>query len=92
MTASNILALLERIPVWKKLIDLPKRVDDIDRKIVDIENKLSSSSEIKCPACGEYKYFVVSSIKDKNMGDMGTVTRKYKCKACGFSEDKTGRF
>lgn len=43
--------LLEKIPVWKELIALPKKVQELELKIKELEAKLEKSEGIFCPYC-----------------------------------------
>ena len=86
-TVSEILSLLDKIPIWKRLSSLPEKVDSLEKRLADLETKMAGGGE-KCPRCGEYSFAVVSSRPHPIYGDMGGIERTYECKACGLSEKK----
>ena len=86
----DIMKALDRVPVWKKLQDMPGQVAQMEQRIAKLEAKLSQPlSENSCPACGERTFFVVDSGPARGPGHRGGVERHYKCKSCGFQEYQT---
>ena len=62
---------------------------ELEKRIVELENKFNTSSEIKCPSCGAYQYFVIEAKPHKNKGlsTMGVKIISYKCKNCDFKDE-----
>jgi len=67
--------------------DLIERIESLEKRIKNIENQLKTGSEIKCPKCGEYQFFVEQSYSTSQGKRLGIHDRRdYKCKSCGFEE------
>lgn len=87
-TVSDILGLLDKIPIWKRLNSLPAEVEALQKRVLQLEQITSQPlSKDRCPKCGERRFFVESSKPHPIMGEMGVVIRTYKCGACGYQED-----
>ncbi len=89
---SDLNTLLEKIPVWKRLVGLPAEVDALRERVAALEAKLGQPlSKDACPQCGERTFFVEKSQPSLGgMGKAGYLDRVYACKACGFREQKKG--
>ncbi|MDY0307179.1 MAG: hypothetical protein RBR18_12155 [Desulfovibrionaceae bacterium] len=87
---SDLNELLEKIPVWKRLVALPKRVDELEERVRSLEAKLSRPlSKDACPACGERTFFLSESKPHPHMGIAGVLDRTFTCRTCGHSETFT---
>lgn len=89
---SELNTLLEKIPVWKRLVSLPVEVDALKERLSSLESKLNQPlSKDACPSCGERAFFIESSRPALGgMGKMGLLDRSFKCKVCGFTEQRKG--
>ena len=87
ISISDMLTLLDRIPLWGQLKALPNRVNELEKRIAELESKPSSNDEI-CPKCKQKTFELISSQKDKTFGPLGVYERTYKCSSCGFEEAK----
>lgn len=75
--------LLEKIPVWKELVGLPKRVQELEQKVKDLESQLEKPIKkgVECPYCNEtntkllkiYPHPVMPEFMDK---------KSYQCNEC----------
>jgi hypothetical protein len=57
-------------------------------RLKDEIRKLQAVEGEPCPKCRKRTYELESSRRDPVMGDMGALWRKYKCSACGFTEER----
>lgn len=80
--------LLEKIPIWKRLVGLPGEIERLEARVAELEAKLAApQSKEACPSCGERAFFVESSRRALGPGRMaGRQDRVYKCRSCGFLE------
>lgn len=85
------MSIIEKSKFYQNFKKTESKVIELEKRIIEIENKFDTSSEIKCPACGIYQYFVIESKPHPSRGAaaIGLVLRKYKCKKCKFEETKT---
>jgi transposase-like protein len=73
--------LLEKIPIWKKLIQLPEKLDSIEKRIKSIEDKMSSTGEL-CPYCKQPSLKLLEIKPHEMLGDVGLKVGYYKCDNC----------
>jgi uncharacterized protein with PIN domain len=80
---TNILKLLDKIPVWKQLKDLPGKVTSLENRIAKLEKKLSGGDKI-CPECGSSNY----KLKKTEVRDrfLGTKEKIIVCDDCKYDE------
>lgn len=79
---SDLNALLEKIPVWKRLVAMPAELAALTERVALLESKLGQPlSKDACPSCGERAFFLESSRK---VGPTVNRTQEciYKCRAC----------
>jgi hypothetical protein len=74
-------ALLEKIPIWKKLVQLPDRIDAIENRIKSLEDKMSGSGEL-CPFCNQPANNLLEIKPHEIFGDAGLKIGVYKCNNC----------
>jgi uncharacterized protein with PIN domain len=50
----DVLKAFDRIPIWKRLQDIPAETDDLKRRVAELEEKLSGKWPADvCRSCGE---------------------------------------
>lgn len=84
-TISDILKVLDKIPIWGKLKTLPDIVEDLETRIKRIENKLEGKSGKLCPKCGSSNYTIAKSYPDPQFKFAGKNRIIYKCPDCGHT-------
>jgi len=92
MSVSDIIALLENIPAWKKIKELPAKIEALEKRVEQLENQLKrhhlSPSGLNCPSCGSVNYRVLSSKKDKTFGALGAKEQTLRCDDCSFEDTR----
>jgi uncharacterized protein with PIN domain len=91
ITVSDLLKILDSIPVWKDLKALPGRLKSLEERVSALEHKpiASAPKGKRCPFCGEEAFFLEKSERDPIMGDVGVMLRTYKCRSCGQGDTVT---
>lgn len=89
ISVSDVLKVLESIPTWKQIKDLPARVDALEKRLAEFENRLKKGVDSLCPKCGEPSFELIESKPHPVMKDIGIIERTYTCSGCGFTEKKT---
>ncbi|MHB2265673.1 hypothetical protein [Aliihoeflea sp. PC F10.4] len=87
-TVSDILKVLDQIPVWKSLKALPGKLDALEKRVSELEAELARrpAPEV-CPLChGEMK---LSNVETHWMGD--TEFHNYVCSTEGCSHKRQRR-
>jgi predicted nucleic-acid-binding Zn-ribbon protein len=82
------LSLLDKIPVWKQLKELPQKVESLEKRVAELEKNPASTDDI-CPKCKNNSYELISTKPHKHLGIVGVKDRLYRCSQCGFEEIKT---
>jgi hypothetical protein len=81
----DILALLDKIPIWKRVQETPARVDALEKRIAELEARLARAPGQACPACGALEFRVTKSVRSSGpFGDMGAKDVTRTCGACTF--------
>lgn len=53
ISVSDILKILDQVPVWKTLTALPKRLRDLEERVAKLEGRPAAKPADACPICGE---------------------------------------
>jgi hypothetical protein len=82
----DILSALDRIPIWKRLQELPKETDDLKKRIADLEQQLGGKwpADI-CKYCGERAVRLSSQIGPIAGNKM---RQSWKCEKCNKVETR----
>lgn len=86
---SELVELLKRWDVWKRIEATPDRIDALEKKMAALEARLQRAPGEACPKCGALDFRVESTTPHPDLGDMGVSIRQCKCGACGFGEQRT---
>ena len=88
----DIVKLLEQVPIWKDLRELPERVEDLEARLTDLEKRLEQPAKDPgdpCPSCGIYDFRATKTeMAQGPAGDRGIRVHYMKCRACGFEDEK----
>lgn len=58
LSVSDIVKLLEQIPIWKSIVGLPKKIAELEHRVGELEQrskiiaKPSTPGDHACPMCG----------------------------------------
>jgi len=88
ISIGDMLALLDKIPIWKQLKELPEKIESLEKRIGELENKPVPTGDV-CPKCKKETFELVSNKKHPTFGEVGVYERYYKCSNCEFEETKT---
>lgn len=89
ISVSDILKILESIPVWRRLKDLPERVGKLEERIAMLERGLAAPKPAgpSCPLCGA-PMRTAKVEKDPVMGEVGVQLHTLSCTACDHTEQR----
>jgi uncharacterized protein with PIN domain len=94
---SDILKILDQVPIWRAMTQLPKRVQALEEKLAALEARLAASPpQAAAPAqpcryCGERALRLTSSERSKRpSGRLGARDEVWTCSACGRWEEREG--
>lgn len=75
---------LDRIPIWKRLQEVPDEVDDLKKRVADLEEKLNGKwpAEV-CRYCGERATRLSMSVGPT---DKGAMREEWLCASCGQTD------
>lgn len=84
----DVLAALDRLPLWKRLRETPDRVERLEARVAALEAKLSGKPGMLCPVCNAPAFARVASKPDPTFGDLGVKLDSYRCSECGHAENR----
>ncbi|WP_299864457.1 hypothetical protein [uncultured Hoeflea sp.] len=88
ISVSDILKLLDKIPQWKALGELPDRMAVMEERLAALEaNSKSGDAPDPCPACGAQLAFK-GERPDPVMGVVGIKERSFACADCGYTTER----
>ncbi|CAG9177668.1 hypothetical protein [Cupriavidus pampae] len=88
-SVSDLVKLLEQLPVWKQVIGLVKEVEALKKRVEMLEKSQTQTPKgDECPRCHGLSYKLERTEADPTFGDMGVQRRVYVCGSCGHSEYK----
>lgn len=81
----DILKALDRIPIWKRLGEVPAEVDDLKKRIAALEEKLGTKwpGDV-CQFCGERAW----RLKESGYASREATEEYWGCTACGKDQRK----
>ena len=83
----DVLSALERIPAWKRLQQLPARVEALESRISQLEAKLQPATGQECPSCGAMNFKLIKSTPaPEPWGRMGVRQDHLACSACSYTD------
>jgi hypothetical protein len=88
VSVKDIIVILDNIPIWKQLKELPAKLEALEKRVAELENKVTLTAD-NCPKCKAKTFELLSTAPDPVFGEMGVQKRLYQCSACGFEESKS---
>lgn len=86
LSGSDILKILEKIPLWRTIAALPKRVSMLEQRVAELERKGSVAPEV-CDTCGTAMR-VTADRPDDTLGPVGVRIKTWTCDTCGEARDR----
>lgn len=80
---SEILALLDKWPEWKRVKDAPGRIDDLEKRLAALEKQPTAKPGEPCPGCGEPAMRRTEQLERKFGGHIVGTTEVWTCGECG---------
>jgi hypothetical protein len=72
--------VFDRIPIWKRLQEVPSQVDDLEARVTALEEKLAGKwPPDVCRLCGER----AARLARSHVNDKGIIYEGWDCLACG---------
>jgi hypothetical protein len=84
----EIVELLKRWDVWKRVEAAPERIDALEKRVAELEAKLRRAPGEACPSCGALAFRIMSSQPHPTLGVVGARVHHMKCEECGFTDQK----
>lgn len=96
ISVSDIIKLLDQLPVWKTVSALPKRVETLEARCAELERRLavaeaapaSAPGQI-CSTCGVPAMRRMSQKPHPTFGVLGGKLEVWTCTACGEVDERT---
>lgn len=85
-TIGEISALLDKIPLWKRLKALPQEIEELRARVDELERRLRGGSGLTCPMCNSAQFVRVST--DDALSQIGYITDHFHCQECGHREQR----
>lgn len=83
----DILAILDKIPIWKRVQAAPDRIDALDKRVAELEARLARAPGQACPSCGALEFRVTKSVPSNGpFGELGAKDVTRTCAACAFAD------
>lgn len=89
---SDILKILDQVPLWKTLKALPQRIETLETRVAELEK--AKSGPVKepgepCPSCGAHALRRTSTKRSEPPhGDLGFRDEVWTCTACGALDER----
>ena len=89
----DIVELLQRWDVWKRVEAAPARLDALERRVAALEAARQTANHsapgADCPRCGAATHRLEKSeLTQGPLKALGVRDLHYRCSACGFTETK----
>ncbi len=86
----DIVKLLERWDVWRRIEAAPGRIDALEERVAALEAELKRRPAVEaCTKCGHEPFKVTDVQPHPSLGDVGVQERVHACDACGHTETRT---
>lgn len=85
ISVSDILKLLEQVPIWRSLVTLPKRLAELEARVAALESGGTAGRTAPgprdCPLCGAVMV-VTEEKNDPTFGPLGGKIHVMRCDGC----------
>lgn len=87
-STKDLLDLLDRIPVWKRLGELPAKLDEANERIAALEKRLERMPGEGCAKCGALAMRLEKAGRLAGGADDQHRYDTWKCHECGHCETR----
>ena len=84
----DIMKTLERIPIWKRLVQLPAETEALEKRIAALEAKLQPKTGSECPMCEDLAMNRIKTADHPEWSFAGMKLDTLKCQSCGHEETR----
>lgn len=89
LSASDLLKLLEQLPVWKQLVGMSKEIEALKKRVELLEQLQQQAPKAdQCPKCRGLAYRLKETIADPTFAVLGVQRQVYECSSCGHTEHR----
>ena len=94
LSVSDILKLLEQIPIWKNVRTLPERLAQLEDRVSALEAAAAEPARAPgqpCPSCGAYGLRRTKAVMSRGpFAAMGAKDEIWTCSECGQTDERRG--
>ncbi len=94
LSVSDILKILDQIPIWKTVSSLPKRIAELEQRVALLEGKAALPAPVDparvCPLC-QATMKVTAEKAHPDFGFAGMNIHEMLCEACGHKTERSIR-
>ena len=85
LTVTELLKILDKVPLIKDLKPLPSKVEELERRIAALETRLANTARSAfCEHCGSGNVERIGSVPHPTFGRaLGKKLPKFRCHDCG---------
>lgn len=88
----DIVELLKRWDVWRRVEQTPDRVDALEKRVGELESRLKKAPGEACSSFGDFSFRIAKSEEAEGpFAVFGTRNYHWKCQACGYEDKKMGK-
>ena len=87
-TTNELLDLFEQIPAWRRVRELPERIDALERLLVELDARTKGRRAEHCPICNGGTLATVEVQEHPNFGHVGVQEWILHCSDCAHSEKR----
>lgn len=91
----DVLDALDRIPVWKRMQQMPAEIEALRARVEQLEARLRSATGDQCPKCRAMSFELIETRPEPEpWGSMGAMETVRRCSACAYEridKDKSQR-
>ncbi len=92
ISVSDVIKVLDEVPIWKAMVGLPKRIAELERKVTALETAAGAKASVptgkECPICGATMR-VVKETADPDFAFAGVKVHQMVCGGCGEQTTRT---
>lgn len=88
VSISDLASILDKLPIWKTLKELPARVAELEKRVAELESEEKKSGHPPCAFCHSENVQLQSLGPHEIFGDSGIKTALYVCDDCNNTYEK----